>query len=74
MRSVAAAAIVACACGPNDAQRAAYVLEAAQYATELSRCREIGRAVKSAGGDGMAAYEACACEVDARHGIDGGCR
>lgn len=68
-----AVAGVSMGCGPTELQRAANVAEAAQYAAELTECRQQGHAVKADGGDGLAAYEACACKVDARHGVDGGC-
>ena len=53
------------ACAVTPAQHAANLSESAQYAAELTQCRESAKA-----DGGWPAYESCACRVDAKHGLD----
>lgn len=62
-------------CDPYAPARVANVATTAAYASELTGCRQQGAAAKSDGGDGLAVYQACACVVDAKYGLDaGGCQ
>ena len=54
-------------CGVTPSQHAANLSESAQYAAELTQCRESAKL-----DGGWPAYESCACRVDAKHGLDGG--
>ena len=66
-------------CGVSPEKHISNVTEAAGYAAELADCRRQGREAKKDGGAEayMSAYEACASQADAKHGVtfsDGGAR
>ena len=77
MRRISSVLFLLTACGVSPEKHAANVAEGAGYAAELAECRRQGREAKKDGGAEayMNAYEKCAADADARHGVtftDGG--
>ncbi len=59
---------VALGCGVSAADHAANAGEAAQYSAELQACVDAAKPLPTPEAR-MAAYQTCACQVDAKHGV-----
>lgn len=60
-------AFISVGCAASPADHAANIAESAQYSAELQSC--IDQAKPLPVDQRMPAYQACACAVDAKHGL-----